>query len=376
MIDCQAYYELLERVGIKYFVGVPDSLLKDFCFYVLDRTDLNKNIIAANEGTAIALAAGHYLATGEFALVYMQNSGLGNAVNPLTSLVDPDVYSIPLLLFIGWRGEPGRKDEPQHVKQGKITLSLLDTLGIHYEVHPETLEESEAALHRAVDHMIYKESPFAFVLRAKTFSPYLERKSDSDSYYELTREDALRETVENLSDDAIIVSTTGKLSRELFECRVATRGKHEGDFLTVGSMGHASQIALAVALAKPNKQIFCLDGDGAFIMHMGSVPIIGSRKPSNFRHIVFNNGSHDSVGGQPTVGYEIDIPAIARACGYLKVLRIQKREEIGEAVRKAQALKGPVLIEILVKRGARLDLGRPTIAPVENKNIFMKNLAK
>ena len=376
MIDCQAYYELLERVGIKYFVGVPDSLLKDFCFYVLDRTDLNKNIIAANEGTAIALAAGHYLATGEFALVYMQNSGLGNAVNPLTSLVDPDVYSIPLLLFIGWRGEPGRKDEPQHVKQGKITLSLLDTLGIHYEVHPETLEESEAALHRAVDHMIYKESPFAFVLRAKTFSPYLERKSDSDSYYELTREDALRETVENLSDDAIIVSTTGKLSRELFECRVTTRGKHEGDFLTVGSMGHASQIALAVALAKPNKQIFCLDGDGAFIMHMGSVPIIGSRKPSNFRHIVFNNGSHDSVGGQPTVGYEIDIPAIARACGYLKVLRIQKREEIGEAVRKAQALKGPVLIEILVKRGARLDLGRPTIAPVENKNIFMKNLAK
>ncbi len=376
MIDCQAYYELLERVGIKYFVGVPDSLLKDFCFCVLDRTDLNKNIIAANEGTAIALAAGHYLATGEFALVYMQNSGLGNAVNPLTSLVDPDVYCIPLLLFIGWRGEPGRKDEPQHVKQGKITLSLLDTLGIHYEVHPETLEESEAALHRAVDHMIYKESPFAFVLRAKTFSPYLERKSDSDSYYELTREDALRETVENLSDDAIIVSTTGKLSRELFECRVATRGKHEGDFLTVGSMGHASQIALAVALAKPNKQIFCLDGDGAFIMHMGSVPIIGSRKPSNFRHIVFNNGSHDSVGGQPTVGYEIDIPAIARACGYLKVLRIQKREEIGEAVRKAQALKGPVLIEILVKRGARLDLGRPTIAPVENKNIFMKNLAK
>jgi len=376
VIDCQAYYELLERVGIKYFVGVPDSLLKDFCFYVLDRTDLNKNIIAANEGTAIALAAGHYLATGEFALVYMQNSGLGNAVNPLTSLVDPDVYCIPLLLFIGWRGEPGRKDEPQHVKQGKITLSLLDTLGIHYEVHPETLEESEAALHRAVDHMIYKESPFAFVLRAKTFSPYLERKSDSDSYYELTREDALRETVENLSDDAIIVSTTGKLSRELFECRVATRGKHEGDFLTVGSMGHASQIALAVALAKPNKQIFCLDGDGAFIMHMGSVPIIGSRKPSNFRHIVFNNGSHDSVGGQPTVGYEIDIPAIARACGYLKVLRIQKREEIGEAVRKAQALKGPVLIEILVKRGARLDLGRPTIAPVENKNIFMKNLAK
>lgn len=375
MIECKAYFELLKRSGIRFFTGVPDSLLKDFCAYVTDHADPNTDVITASEGAAVGLAAGHYLATGRLGMVYMQNSGLGNAINPLTSLVDPEVYSIPLLLLIGWRGEPGQPDEPQHLKQGRVTLSTLEALGIPYELHPDSLDEAVLMIERATVHAEKLSSPYALVVRAGTFAQYkLQRKTPDP--YEMRREQAVIGVAQNLSTDDVIVATTGKTSRELFEQRAASGVGHASDFLTVGSMGHASQIALGIALERPGRQVVCLDGDGALIMHMGALATIGTRGPKNFKHVVINNGAHDSVGGQATAGYAIDIPAVARACGYREARRIERRGELEAAVGWMRNTPGPVLLEIMTSKGGRADLGRPTIAPRDNKRAFMKNLAR
>lgn len=371
MLDCKTFYEMLIENEISFFAGVPDSLLKAFCAYVTDHTDPQKHIIAANEGNAIALAAGHYLATGRPGLVYMQNSGLGNAINPLTSLVDPEVYSIPMLLLIGWRGEPGKKDEPQHIKQGKITLPLLEALRIEYDVLPNHLEEAAACLNSVVEMVRTDLRPYGLVVRKGTFESYKLQKQAIASY-EMLREDAIKTLTDWIGPRDIVVSTTGKTSRELFEYRVALGCERLGqDFLTVGSMGHASQIALGIALARPDKQVFCLDGDGALIMHMGSLAIIGTQRPRNFKHVIINNGAHDSVGGQPTAGFNIDIPSIARACGYTVALSAETREELKAKLDILQVSQGPALLEIRVNRGARADLGRPTMTPIENKENFM-----
>ena len=375
MIDCAAYFELLKRAGFGYFTGVPDSLLKDFCAYVTDHAEPSHHLIAANEGAAVALAAGHYLATSEPGLIYMQNSGLGNAINPLASLTDPAIYGIPTLLLIGWRGEPGRPDEPQHVKQGAATFDTLNALGIPSEVLAEMIDEAEAQIERAVAYLKDNSAPFALVVRAGTFTMY-EKEAEATDQFEICREDAIIEVASHLSPDDVVVSTTGKASRELFEYRAANGGDHSGDFLTVGSMGHASQIALGIALARPQRQVFCLDGDGALIMHMGSLAIGGTRGPANFKHIVINNGVHDSVGGQPTAGFGIDVPAIARGCGYRNAWRVERRDDIATAVRELCEVQGPALLEIMTNAGARKDLGRPTIAPAENKLAFMKNLSR
>lgn len=375
MIDCNAYFDLLKRSGVEFFAGVPDSLLKSFCAYVADHADPELDLIAASEGGAVALAAGHYLATRRLGMIYMQNSGLGNAINPLTSLVDPEVYSIPMLLLIGWRGEPGRPDEPQHLKQGKVTLSTLDALGISYEIHPQALEEAEEVIERAVANAERTSSPYALVVRAGTFSPYELQKKIPD-LYEMRREQAVIGVAQNLRSEDVVVTTTGKTSRELFEHRVASDAGHAGDFLTVGSMGHASQIALGIALARPNRQVVCLDGDGALIMHMGALAITGTRGSENFKHIVINNGAHDSVGGQATAGYAIDIPTIAEACGYREARKIVRADEVESAMDWLRATPGPVLLEIMTNKGARSDLGRPTIVPSENKLTFMKNLSR
>lgn len=375
MIDCVAHQRVLKNCGIEFFTGVPDSLLKDFCACVTDFIDPANDLIAANEGAAVAIAAGHYLATGRLGLVYMQNSGLGNAINPLTSLVDPEVYSIPLLLLIGWRGEPGRPDEPQHVKQGDVTLSTLDALGVSYEIHPDSLDAATAVIERAVAQATATSAPFALIVREGTFSPYAMQTKEPDRF-EMRREDAILGIVSHLDPDDVIVSTTGKGSRELFELRASRGASHAGDFLTVGSMGHASQIALGIALARPARQVLCIDGDGAVIMHMGALAIIGTRGTENFKHIVVNNGAHDSVGGQPTAGQSIDLPAIARACGYREARRISHADEIEEAIAWLRRSRGPVLLEVMTNKGARPNLGRPTIAPSENKLDFMKNLAR
>lgn len=374
MLRVDEFYSAVVESDISFFTGIPDSLLKDFCAYITDHAKPGSHIIAANEGNAIALAAGHYLATGNPGLVYMQNSGLGNAVNPLTSLVDPDVYSIPLLLVIGWRGEPGIKDEPQHVKQGKITLKLLETLGIEHCILPDEIKDAVSCLNKAVRVMRENSSPFALIVRKGTFEAYKLQTQTTNSFVML-REDVVKLFADSLEPRDVVVSTTGKTSRELFEHREIAGHKHfEQDFLTVGSMGHASQIALGIALVKPERQVFCLDGDGALIMHMGALAIIGTQQAHNFKHVVINNGSHDSVGGQPTVAFAINILAIAKANGYSVILRATSYDELKTQLEILRESQGPALLEVCVNKGARPDLGRPTVSPIENKVNFMRFL--
>lgn len=373
MISVDKFYDSLKASGVRLFTGVPDSLLKNLCAYITDNSDATHNIIAANEGAAVGIAAGHYLATGEVPVVYMQNSGIGNAVNPLMSLVDEKVYSMPVLLIIGWRGEPGVHDEPQHVKQGEVTIPLLEAMQIPYIVLPNEDTEALAAVQAIVNDCKKLSKPHAIIIRKNTFGKY-KLKNQAINDYPLSREEALTILVKALDIDSVIVSTTGKLSRELFELREALSQGHSKDFLTVGSMGHSSSIALGIALEKTDKRIFCFDGDGAFIMHMGAISNIGALAPKNLVHVVFNNGAHESVGGQPTLGFGIDICAIAKACGYKEAMTVTTEQEIKALSGRINAMDGPVLIELRVRIDSRDNLGRPTTTPIQNKEAFMTNL--
>ena len=373
MINTKKFYNLLNANGIEFFTGVPDSLLKDICAYISDNTPREKNIIAANEGGAIALACGYHLASGKVPLVYMQNSGIGNSVNPLLSLADPHVYSIPILMMVGWRGEPGYKDEPQHIKQGIVTLDLFDAMNIPYDIIPDNFENASKIVRKAISYSKANNAPFALIVRKGTFEAY-ELKITQRSDCELTREDAIKKIISCLDNHDIVVSTTGKASRELFEFRNELGHNHNMDFLTVGSMGHANQIALGIALEKPKRNVFCLDGDGAVLMHTGSMGIIGNLAPKNLKHIIINNGSHDSVGGQPTIGYNTDFGKIAEGFNYKRMFRAETPSQVENSLRQIRSTEGPVLLEIKVKKGARKDLGRPTTKPLENKYAIMSNL--
>lgn len=375
MIAPEELFEQLKLANISFFTGVPDSLLKSFCAYVTENAKKGEHVVAANEGGAIALAAGHYLATGEYALVYMQNSGLGNAVNPLLSLADTDVYSIPMLLMIGWRGKPGHRDEPQHVKQGRVTLKLLDAMEIPHYVLDGNMANWQDVVNTACYEMKARQGPVAIVVRKGTFERH-QLKAQSKQKNPLTREDAIGIVVDGLVDGDLVVSTTGMASRELFELRDKKGQSHDSDFLTVGSMGHSSQIALGVALAKSDKQVFCIDGDGSVLMHTGGLAIIGQLAPKNFKHILINNEAHDSVGGQPTASPNVDYVNLALSMGYKLASRAVTCEEARNAIRNMREATGPCLLEIRVRRGARKDLGRPTLTPIEIKDNFTKELAK
>jgi len=359
--------------GIRFFTGVPDSLLRDFCAFAIDQAEDN-HVLAANEGGAVALASGHYLATSQPALVYMQNSGQGNATNPLTSLADPAIYSIPMLLLIGWRGEPGTKDEPQHVKQGEITLELLNVLGIPYRVLPSIEAPAKECIYEVIGWTEKNATPSALVVRKGTFVSH-KMRSVNASGIGVARERAIHLVAQALDPSDVVVSTTGKISRELYEYRDYSGSEHCTDFLTVGSMGHASQIAMGVAMAKPKRQVYCFDGDGSVIMHMGSLAILGRSRVTNFKHVIFNNGAHDSVGGQPTVGFDISFTEIALACGYKSALVANSENDIVKKVDALHAAEGPALLEVRVDKGARPDLGRPRTSPQENKIAFMKYLS-
>lgn len=371
MLSPKIFIESLAAKGIDFFAGVPDSLLKNVCAFISDTLDDRHNIIAANEGAAVGLAAGHYLATGHIPCVYMQNSGEGNAINPLASLTDKEVYGIPVLLVIGWRGEPGVHDEPQHVKQGKITLPLLDAMGIRHEILSQDETEFRSQLDGAVRHMSETGEAFAFIVRKNTFEPYTLQRHEVNEY-PLSREEAIQKVAASLSAKDVIVSTTGMISRELFEYRTAQGQGHERDFLTVGSMGHASQIALGIALEKTDRRVWCFDGDGAALMHLGSVAIIADKAPENFVHVIFNNGAHDSVGGQPTVGLKANLAGIAKAAGYKDAVSVTTAEDLGSALKVLKTMRGPVLLEVRVHRGNRKDLGRPTTTPIQNRDALME----
>lgn len=370
MIDPRKFVECLQSNNVDFFTGVPDSLLKEFCACLEQVPQAGRHIISANEGGAVALALGYHLATGKIPLVYLQNSGLGNIINPLLSLADAEVYSVPLLLVIGWRGETGVHDEPQHKKQGRVMLSMLDAMEIPYSIVGPEVSAAEDALSEALAYVQKHRAPFALVIKKGTFSTFIGDKKEAASF-ELTREAAIQQVLDFLDERDVVVSTTGMASREVYEHRVRKGEGHERDFLTVGGMGHASQIALGVALQRPDRSVYCLDGDGALLMHMGALPIAGVLKPANLKHIVLNNGAHDSVGGQPTVGLNIDILGIARACAYQLVFQAETPQELQSCLQELQGSKGPCLLEIRIRRGARKDLGRPATTPVENKQAFM-----
>ncbi len=369
MIETKDFFEYLKSKNFDFFTGVPDSLLKDFCACIKENCDTTHNIIAANEGNAVALAAGHYLSSGKYGVVYMQNSGIGNAVNPLLSLADEDVYQIPMLLIVGWRGEPGVKDEPQHLKQGKVTLDLFKAMDIETIILDENYKEQ---LDYIYNYLQNNSKPIALIVRKNTFTPY-ELKLDENNY-ELKREKALSIILNELDKDDFIVSTTGKTSREIFELREQRKENHHRDFLTVGSMGHTSSIALGMSIGT-DKNVYCIDGDGSFIMHMGSFAIIPTVAKKNFKYILINNGAHESVGGQPTVGFNIDFTKLLTSLGFNKVFVAKNKEEIIEGVKSLKENSLQALV-IYTKLGSRKDLGRPTVSPVENKKALMDEMKR
>ena len=375
MVKPEFFVNTLKEHDIDFYAGVPDSLLKNICAYITDNLPAEQNIIAANEGGAMGIAAGYHLATGKIPVVYMQNSGEGNIINPLASLTDKEVYNIPVLLVIGWRGCPGVKDEPQHVKQGKVTTGLLNVMGINYAILPKDEAEAAKQIKIAVDYMKATNECYALVIEKETFDSYKLQNVEKNDFT-MTREEAIQKVAASIEDSGCIVSTTGMISRELFEARTEWNQGHERDFLTVGSMGHASQIALGIALQKPERKVYCFDGDGASLMHMGNMAITASMKCKNYVHIVFNNGAHDSVGGQPTVGLKIDLCGVAKAVGYKANYSVNTMEQLEVILPEVMNTEGPVFLQVCVKKGNRKELGRPTTTPVQNKEALMEFLQK
>lgn len=365
---------LAKIVGADFYTGVPDSQLKALCNYLMDEYGINQkhHIIAANEGNCTALAAGYHLATGKVPVVYMQNSGEGNIINPVASLLNDKVYAIPCIFIIGWRGEPGVHDEPQHIYQGEVTVKLLDDMGIKsYIIGKETTEEELTNVMSDFNEVLKSGNDVAFVVRkgAITYDGKVEYRNDNT----MVREEIIQH-IAKVSGEEPVISTTGKASRELFETRTANGQSHKYDFLTVGSMGHSSSIALGVAINKPETKIWCVDGDGAVLMHMGSMAVIGANSPKNMVHIVINNGAHETVGGMPTVASKIDMVAIAKACGYPNAVCVDDFETLDKELVNAKKRNELTLIEVKCSIGARDDLGRPTTTARENKEGFMEYL--
>ena len=375
MIEPKSFIESLIGHGINFYSGVPDSLLSSICACIADSEKVT-HVVAANEGTAVSLAIGSYLSSGNLGAVYLQNSGLGNIVNPIVSLADAQVYKIPLLLIIGWRGEPGIADEPQHVKQGIITESQLDVIGIPYEIL-DARTDALKLIDSLMDKISSSQTPGAILVRKNTFSSYnaKSKKNQNEVLPSITREDALCCLAGLIDENNLVVSTTGKTSRELFEIR-KKEGQKNNDFLTVGGMGHTSSIALGAALSNTSKSVVCIDGDGSMIMHMGSMATIGNTAPNNFTHIIINNNAHDSVGGQTTHAENIDFELLSKAFGYRRFYSFNSTKVLENKWSEIQENDGPLLIEIKVLKGARKDLGRPTCTPLENKKSFMKHAKK
>ena len=366
--------KLVEIIGSDFYTGVPDSQLKALCNYLMATygIDSKHHVIAANEGNCTALAAGYHLATGKVPVVYMQNSGEGNIINPVASLLNDKVYAIPVVFIVGWRGEPGIHDEPQHIYQGEVTVKLLEDMDIKpFIISKDTSDDEVEAAMEEFKNILARGKDVAFVIRkgALTDAPKVEYRNDN----KMIREEIIQHIVKASGDDPI-VSTTGKASRELFETRVANGQSHKYDFLTVGSMGHSSSIALGVAINKPEQRIWCVDGDGAVLMHMGSMAVMGANKPKNLIHVVINNGAHETVGGMPTVAGSIDLVAIAKACGYPNAVCVDSFEDLDKELEAAKGRDELSLIEVKCSIGAREDLGRPTTTALENKQNFMDYL--
>lgn len=367
--------EFVRVLGADFYTGIPDSQIKALCNYLINEYGINEkhHIIAANEGNCTALAAGYHLATNKVPVVYMQNSGEGNIINPVASLLNDKVYAIPVIFVIGWRGEPGKHDEPQHIYQGEVTCKLLDDMDIkNFVVNKNTTVDELEKVMNDYKKILKSGKDVAFVIKkgALIYNEEIEYKNDNS----ITREEIINHIV-NVTNEDPIISTTGKASRELFEIRTKRNQSNKYDFLTVGSMGHSSSICLGVAINKKNQKIWCIDGDGAAIMHMGSMAVIGSISPKNMVHIVINNGAHETVGGMPTVASKIDMVGIAKACGYSYAVSVDNFDDLDNELLKAKSRNELSFIEVMSSIGARDDLGRPTTSAIENKKNFMDYLS-
>lgn len=351
MLNQKLVNDELKKNGITFFTGVPDSFLNGFCNYILNNSEKNRNIIAANEGNAIGIASGHYFATKEIPLVYMQNSGLGNTINPLVSLVDENVYSVPMILLIGWRGEPGTElKHPQHKLQGEITPKLLDIIGIPYTVLEDNNDKIAGVIAKATDYCKENRRPYALIAKKGIMAG--EKENNKDEVYPMSREEAIEIILDNMPVDTIYSATTGRATRELFFLRERRNESKCHDFLNVGSMGHASSVALGIALEQTERKVICLDGDAAAVMHMGSFAMAASTPCRNFIHIVLNNGAHESVGGQPSVGHKIDFTKIAEACGYeTPGSPVSTREELIVALEKLKNAEKSAFIDVRIHKG-------------------------
>ena len=375
MLDTREYFEFIRSLGIEFFSGVPDSLLKSFCGYINDNVK-DDHIISANEGNAIGMAIGYHIASGKIPLVYMQNSGLGNAVNPIISLADKEIYSIPMLIMIGWRGEPGKKDEPQHLKQGRVMISMLEAMELEYFIISGNAKQDYDSTRKAYDLALETSTPVAIVVTKDAFSSYSYNKINNNKiiFPVNSREEALKSIIKTIPSDSLVVSTTGMISREIFEARESLKQGHEKDFLTVGGMGHASSIAYTLSkYSSKSRMTFCIDGDGAAIMHMGALSNIGNSGDKNFKHILINNGCHDSVGGQETLGFDIDFEKLVSSLGY-NFVQFKNQISLEENILSLVNACGPSFLEIKVPPGSRANLGRPTTSPVENKIAMKKFL--
>ena len=373
MIKCQDFYQICKKNNLTFFAGVPDSTFKSWMTFLEKNQDKITNIPTVNECEAIAICTGYHLATGKTGVVYMQNSGLGKTVNPLTSLCDPEVYSIPILLMIGWRGEPGTKDAYQHHKMGPITPKLLETLGIPYTIITNNIKTLEKTLKKAIKNMEKNHRPYALIVRRNIF----EKTSDiqEKTKNKLGREQAIKIILKQLKNDEIIVSTTGKISRELYENH-KEKNLCDHDFYNIGAMGCAQSIALGIALQKPEKKVVVFDGDGSVLMQMGALATIGHHQPSNFIHIVFDNQAHDSTGGQPTISNTVNFDKIAKACNYKITETSEDEKNLKRTLDKIIKDKGPSLLVVKVKKGSRDNLTRPSLSPIEHKKRFMKELTE
>tara|TARA_B100001142_G_scaffold330015_1_gene395646 strand:- start:1204 stop:2340 length:1137 start_codon:yes stop_codon:yes gene_type:complete len=374
-IKPKVLYNILKKNGVEFYTGVPDSTIKDFCFYLEEVVPSNNHIIAANEGNSIGIATGYHLSSGKIPFVYMQNSGLGNAINPLTSLADETVFSIPMIIMIGWRGEPGTKDAVQHQKDGEIQEQLLKALKIPYQILSLDNDKLESQITLSIETSRTNSSPFVILVRRNSFDKFIhDEKQNQVLFSDMSREYALSNIYDKIEKNAIIVSTTGKISRELNEIKTKSSSKLERELMVVGSMGHASSIALGVSINSPEHQLYCIDGDGSIIMHMGIMATVGKYSTSNFKHILINNFSHDSVGGQSSNSEVVNFSYLSKSFSYKNFFQISKKSDFNSVFDDFLNSPAPSLLEIIVNKGARSDLPRPNRTPLENKKDFMNFL--
>lgn len=373
MIEQKTLFAALQKMGLNFFTGVPDSLLNDFCLHLVNNVPDYQHVMAANEGNAIGIATGYHLATGEIPVVYMQNSGVGNATNPLLSLTQKDVYSIPLILVIGWRGDPSITDHAQHKKQGELTPVLMKDMDIPYEI----LDSDETVIEKfawAAQKAREISSPVALIAKKAILTQKEKKQEYADSTL-MNREEAISAVLDVFGENAIYLATTGRATRELHEQITAHGLSHELEFLNVGAMGHLSSIGLGMAVGAPNKRIVVFDGDAAAVMHMGSLATNGRYQPQNLIHIVLNNGVNESVGGQKSSGQVIDLTSVARACKYNTVETfVSTKEELQSAVKELDAQCGLAFIDVHVRQGIRKDMPKLGINHKEAKEALMKYL--